>query len=219
MTAQTKEYRADYYAKNKQRILDRQALYREQNKERIRERDRQYRIANVGASAQYYKDNKQKLVEYNARYREDKKDILKTKAVEYRRANLSELKERDAQYYQNNREIAADRASRYYASNCERVKRVVLQYRKANPHKVAVFASNKKLALSRATPSWSETDQIDVVYKKRDEYRQLYSILFEVDHIIPIVSDTVCGLHVLANLQLLDKSLNCTKTNNYQADW
>lgn len=47
----------------------------------------------------------------------------------------------------------------------------------------------------------------------------VYCISFEVDHIIPLISDAVCGLLCWDNLQLLEVTLNASKNNNYQQDW
>ena len=41
----------------------------------------------------------------------------------------------------------------------------------------------------------------------------------QVDHIIPLQSDPVCGLHCWANLQLMSRADNRRKSNTYQQDW
>lgn len=38
---------------------------------------------------------------------------------------------------------------------------------------------------------------------------------FEVDHVVPIKHDEVCGLHVLSNLQLLTRRQNRSKGNKF----
>lgn len=38
---------------------------------------------------------------------------------------------------------------------------------------------------------------------------------FDVDHIIPLKNDNVCGLHTMANLQYMDRSENYKKLNKF----
>jgi hypothetical protein len=59
---------------------------------------------------------------------------------------------------------------------------------------------------------WSERKAIRLVYKKARQYG------LHVDHIVPLKSDVVCGLHVWANLQLLAQSENSTKGNRHWPD-
>lgn len=60
-----------------------------------------------------------------------------------------------------------------------------------------------------ATPSWIDTNIVDDIYEEA-RYQGM-----EVDHIIPLKSKTVCGLHWEGNMQLLTKSENCSKGNRY----
>lgn len=64
----------------------------------------------------------------------------------------------------------------------------------------------------RSVPSWSQKDKIEVVYQKAKQFGM------EVDHIVPIVSDKVCGLHVWENLQLLAWQENRKKSNQFWPD-
>jgi len=61
----------------------------------------------------------------------------------------------------------------------------------------------------KATPSWSEYKDIRDFYMKCPEG-------YHVDHIVPLQGVNVKGLHVLANLQYLTASENCSKGNRYE---
>ena len=156
---------------------------------------------------------------YDAKRRKNNKETFKAWRKAYRTNNREAVNASHARYRANNKETVKTRNSQYYIDNKAVRQAYDAAWCKLNPDKVAKNNSHRKRKLEQATPMWSEVEAIKLVYLKRNEYRKLYGILYEVDHIIPIDSDTVCGLHVLANLQLLDKSLNSSKTNTYQSDW
>lgn len=93
------------------------------------------------------------------------------------------------------------------------------QYKKNNPDMAVLNSVRRKGYLKYQTPSWYEEKLVKQLYLKRDELNKQWNTKFEVDHIIPITSKTVCGLHCWDNLQLLDQSLNGSKHNTYQQDW
>lgn len=84
----------------------------------------------------------------------------------------------------------------------------VLKWAKANPDKHKRW----KLLKKTRVPIWSEVDKIREVYRKAQQYGM------EVDHVVPLQSPLVCGLHVWNNLQLLDRSLNGSKSNKEWPD-
>lgn len=59
----------------------------------------------------------------------------------------------------------------------------------------------------KATPHWADINKIESIY------REAMAKGLEVDHIVPLKSNIVCGLHVEANLQLLTRSENIRKGN------
>jgi len=65
-----------------------------------------------------------------------------------------------------------------------------------------------------ATPAWTELAAIKEFYAKCPPGHH-------VDHIVPLVHPLVCGLHVIANLQYLPASENCSKKNKFDvaAEW
>ena len=70
----------------------------------------------------------------------------------------------------------------------------------------------RKLSVKKAAPIWFEYEMVKKVYEMACFYG------FEVDHIVPINSDVVCGLHCHANLQILHKEINGSKSNRHWPD-
>jgi len=63
----------------------------------------------------------------------------------------------------------------------------------------------RKLKQKKATPLWADFEIIKLFYKESKRLTEETGVLFEVDHIIPLQSNLVCGLHVHNNLQIISK--------------
>lgn len=72
-----------------------------------------------------------------------------------------------------------------------------------------------RLRLKRATPPWSETEQIQAFYRKAKQLSASTGVKHSVDHVVPLKGEYVCGLHVMANLQILTYEANVQKGNKY----
>ncbi len=151
---------------------------------------------------QYYTDNKKHLNQYANQYRQDNKEYFKQYSKKWRKDNEKYLN----QYQEDNKELFKQRFK---------------NWREQNPDKVALNVERRSKYLKEHTPAWysSEIVSIKQLYLKRDELNKKWNLNLQVDHIIPIISKTVCGLHCWANLQLLDESLNGSKHNTLQQDW
>jgi hypothetical protein len=76
---------------------------------------------------------------------------------------------------------------------------------------VRAYQSRKKQAL----PSWADLKKIEEFYMNSSRLTQETKIKHEVDHIVPLQGKMVCGLHVENNLQILTKTDNIKKRNNF----
>lgn len=67
--------------------------------------------------------------------------------------------------------------------------------------------------LYKAWPDWcAKHKDFKVIYKKAKQLRSLGKSV-HVDHIVPLRSEAVCGLHVPWNLQILTEAENLLKSN------
>ena len=68
--------------------------------------------------------------------------------------------------------------------------------------------------VTRGTPPWLNEEHIE-------RMREIYKTClpgYHVDHIVPLKSELVCGLHVPWNLQHMPAGLNMSKGNRYWPD-
>ncbi len=98
-----KDYKKNWYIKNKDQILTKQKHYAE--------------------------DNADKIKEYQKKYIEDNKDKIKIKQTEWLTQNKDKKKETDKQYYEQNRERIIERQRQYKEANRERINEKARQQR------------------------------------------------------------------------------------------
>lgn len=90
------------------------------------------------------------------------------------------------------------------------------QYRRwALNNRASIYArmAKRRAAKFNATPLWADQGEIQQFYERAVKLTQETGIRHEVDHIIPLQSPVVSGLHVPANLQVLTQAENVRKSN------
>jgi 5-methylcytosine-specific restriction endonuclease McrA len=116
-------------------------------------------------------------------------------------------------YYEKNREAVIARAQ---ARPTEEANRYKAKYKEANPDLYKTLVSLRRRRFRDATPKWLSAEQkmeIRLKYRLAIELSRETGIRHAVDHIVPIISDEVCGLHVPWNLRVITQEENLKKSN------
>lgn len=135
--------------------------------------------------------------------------------------------------YLAERESEALRAKAYRARNLDRLlaqvrrykaenRSAVLAYRKQhhlnNPHLYRAQAMKRKAAKLLATPSWADEAAIKAIYQDACRIERETGVPQHVDHIVPLLGKSVCGLHVPWNLRVIPAVENVRKGNRFSDD-
>ena len=117
----------------------------------------------------------------------------------YREQNKDKTSKRNTKYWEQVK--GTEKQKENNSKKCQ-------TYRKQHPEKFRHYTSFRRALKLKATPQWANLKQIEQIYLKCPEG-------FEVDHVIPLNHDLVCGLHVESNLQYLTIEENRRKSNNF----
>lgn len=182
------------------------AEWRKNNLERKRQMDRNYAAANREKARQktrdWTKNNKERKRENDRLYALLNKDKIQTRSVYYRALNHDRVREQKQKYREENREKILENQK---------------AWKKANKGKVLANVALRKMRKKNATPPWltkEQKRQMREIYETAQTLRENLNEDFHVDHIIPITSPFVCGLHVPWNLQILLAEENIRKSNS-----
>lgn len=75
------------------------------------------------------------------------------------------------------------------------------------------YGEKRRAAKLRATPKWADFEKMFDIFLEAAVREHRTQIKHHVDHIVPLVSDIVCGLHCEQNLQVLTACENMAKHN------
>jgi hypothetical protein len=185
-----KAYKQGHYQVNREKVIARTKEWRESNPDEY-----------LTMSREYYdkiKDDPRRVAmrkEYVANNREA--DLARK--LEWRIANPEKTQKAEQEYRERNRSECNARASRW---------------KKANPEALRRYSGKRRAALLRAIPAWANEQAVAAIYAEAHATQAESGVRMAVDHIVPLISDKVCGLHCEANLQILTASAN-SKKNNY----
>lgn len=117
-------------------------------------------------------------------------------------------------YYERNAELVKERAKQ---RPVEQKKAAREKWEANNPGHQQIRVNVRRRRHRQATPKWlspEQRSQIRALYQAAAALTKGTGTPHEVDHVVPLAGDNVCGLHVPWNLQVVPMPLNRRKSNS-----
>lgn len=194
--------RAEYRARNLEREQSRRLAYRE----RERELDKQRRL-----------DKPELGRARTRRWRERHPEAVKEANKAAYHANIDHHKARAKEWRKANPDKAREKANAWRRANPERAAEIrsasIKRWRAKYPERAAAAIRLYQAQKRKALPKWADRNAMRAIYAEARRLTKETGVEHHVDHIIPINSPVVCGLHVEANLQVIPAVENARKGN------
>lgn len=138
------------------------------------------------------------------------KKIAKQK---WNKTNPDKKKLSDKRWQQQNRERRRQIQNRWNKKHPDRRSKMNLRWQKENPEKANALTAKRRSRKKQAIAPWADLKAIEDIYTQAFELTNNTGVPHEVDHIYPLQSKYMCGLHVETNLQILTREQNRAKGN------
>lgn len=192
----------NWYRKNIAQQREKARMRYQQNPDKFRERGKQWR-----------RKNREYLKEHRKEFYRKNKERLKQQRLKYYYENLEEEGERNRRWRNKNIEHVRRKAKEWRQKNCELRKKLNQKWCKTNQASIRARNAVRRATKKQATPSWANHTAINAIYAEAVRLEKETGIRYHVDHIYPLQSDYMCGLHVAENLQVLPGAENIKKGN------
>lgn len=133
-----------------------------------------------------YEGDPEKARARTAQWRAKNPEAARVALVEWRKKNRDHVRSEDA------KRLKKWKASNRWVTNADSMRRYA--------------------AKGQAAPSWCDHAEVKAIYQRAHHLRQSGQDV-QVDHLVPLRSPLVCGLHVPANLAIVPTEHNMKKGN------
>lgn len=132
-----------------------------------------------------------------------------------RQANPEQNRNSMRKWIAKNPELFRERTCAYAKANPESVREHKRKWRFENPGKINAKTARRAAAKLQATPVWANEFIITEAYALAKLREKVCGGKWHVDHIVPLKSQLVCGLHVETNLRVIPALENMKKSNRF----
>jgi hypothetical protein len=176
----------------KQKDAARKAAWAIKNKTRLR-----------GKMHAYYLANKEKIL---------------ARSLAWAGKNKERVDKNQAEYRLKNAHLRSAKTRAWCRLNRDKKRKMDSEYRAAHPGMQRARLALRRAIKRHATPSWANSFFISEAYHLAVLRTKALGFPWTVDHIVPLTSKKVCGLHVENNLRVIPGSENSSKGNRHWPD-
>lgn len=133
----------------------------------------------------------------------------------YKTDNRDKVRESKRRYYEANKQTVLERGRQHKAANKSAERERSRRYYEANKSARYAATARRKARKLQATPAWANEFFIQEAYALAKLREKVCGGKWHVDHIVPLRSKLVCGLHVEHNLRVIPAVENLRKQNHY----
>jgi hypothetical protein len=142
---------------------------------------------------------------------------LRAKTAKWRANNPDRVRELNKAAHHNRKEQRNEESRVYRAANLEKMRAQGRAWSKNNPEAWRATNNARRAAKVQAVPNWANDEFDELVvgecYDLSIKRTTATGMKWHVDHIVPLRSKSVCGLHCAANLQVIPALINFSKGN------
>jgi hypothetical protein len=164
--------------------------------------------------------NQEKRLESSRKYAATHREVLRERVSAWRKANPDKVKAQNAvhpvAWAKANPEKVREKGRRntraWRGRNADEVKE------KANSPEGRAYRSARRARSRDATPAWANDFFIKEAYALAKLREKVTGGKWHVDHVVPLRSRLVCGLHCEQNLAVIRREANISKGNRHWPD-
>lgn len=172
------------------------------------------------AWARQYRQSAGEMLRATDRHRwATRRSTANEKARLRRLDNKDVTRRKTREKYLKNRDGILIYQKEYALANKEKIAARFRLYSKRRGAFINARLAAQKKRVRQATVAFSDMKKIRQVYESAAYFSKVTGVEHTVDHVVPITSKLVCGLHVHWNLELMSKSNNSRKGNRHWPDF